>query len=82
MASGCSAAAETGISLEGAGEARRLTGRAEINRRLRAVGAQVWPLALGDGPSDVRTLLERASLSESEQARLVEQFLLPPHFSP
>ncbi len=77
MGSECSAAAETGLRLEIAGEETRLTEHAAINARLKDVGAKVWPLSLANMPDDARSLLDRANLSESEQAKLVDQFLLP-----
>ena len=81
MGSECSAAAETGLRLEIAGEETRLTEHAAINARLKDVGAKVWPLSLANMPDDARSLLDRANLSESEQAKLVDQFQQPraPH---
>ena len=76
MGSDCSAAAEAGLRLEVPGEARSPTGRAAINARLDDVGAKVWPLSLANVPDDVRDLLDRERLSDTEQARLVEHFLL------
>ena len=76
MGSDCSAAVESGLRLEVPGEARPLTERAAINARLEDVGSKVWPLSLADVPDDVRELLDRERLSDSEQARVVGHFLL------
>lgn len=68
--------ASHGIQLEFSDGQSALTTVSEIHAALAEVGAGVWPLDLRSTPDDVRQLLRRPTLTESDRSRLQEHFLL------
>lgn len=54
-----------------------LTSYAAINEALSQVGARLWPLDLGQAPSETQHLLQKPSLNEAEVERVMTHFLLP-----
>lgn len=67
----------TGLILERSSGGAPVTDLASVNAAMAEVGTRLWPLDLRGAPAEVRGLIARPTLGESEAERLKAHFLLP-----